>query len=186
MMKSLNIKTKYLISIALIMGILFVGFIYFKPKPEIPRQPIPTATIKNLPAQPNPASGDKNVQSATGSTKGTAKDLHGQPSNNASTDPSNWAQSKSGNLTLKQPLSGGLISDGANVTGSANVGKVQYRLIDDQSGVISQSSINVVDGNFAATISYQHKGSTGRLDVFSTNPDGTEINEVQIPVKFGS
>lgn len=73
---------------------------------------------------------------------------------------------------------------GGDVYGVATVDKVQYRLIDNTAGVISQGFINVVNGNFSAAITFKPYASTGRLDVYSLDANGREVNEVQVPVNF--
>jgi hypothetical protein len=61
---------------------------------------------------------------------------------------------------------------------------VNYRLIDDQVGVISQGTIKVVAGNFSAAVNFKPYAKTGRLDVFTTDDNGKESNEVQVQVAF--
>jgi hypothetical protein len=61
---------------------------------------------------------------------------------------------------------------------------VQYTLIDNNVGVISQGTIPVVNGNFSATIDFSPTATAGRLDVFTTDANGKEINEVQLQVNF--
>ncbi len=126
---------------------------------------------------------DKATSTSNGVNKGTATDTNGQAT---STDPSKWVVSASGNITVKQPVANDSIKDGSVLSGSAKVGQVQYRLIDDKLGVISQGQLSVKNGNFSGQMHFQPAASTGRLDVFSYDSNGTEINEVQIAVRFGS
>jgi hypothetical protein len=126
-----------------------------------------------------------NKSSATkplSANQGTATDTKGQTQ--PSTQSSQWLVSESGNITVKQPLSGSTISPGESLIGSATVSRIQYRLIDDTVGVISQGFLSVVNGDFSGSMKFTSKGNTGRLDVFSTDVNGKEINEVQIPIKF--
>lgn len=128
-------------------------------------------------------SGDKTPSSSISINKGTAVDNKGAISS-VTTSSSSWAVSASGVITLKQPVSNDRIVSGVNLAGISTLNQVQYRLIDDGVGVISQGTISVVNGNFSANISFQAKSKTGRLDVFSSDSNGREINEVQVPVTF--
>jgi cytoskeletal protein RodZ len=107
-----------------------------------------------------------------------------QAATDVPTDPSKWSVSASGAITVKLPSSNGTIQSGATLTGTATVAQVQYRLTDNQVGVISAGPVNVVNGSFTAAMNFTSHGSSGRLDVFSTDASGKEYNEVQIPVSF--
>jgi hypothetical protein len=125
----------------------------------------------------------KNATVSNDANQGTAKDQNGQAA--ANTSPSQWATSASQVITVKQPVAQATFKPGDTLSGTASgVSQVQYRLIDDNVGVVAQGFLNVVNGNFAGVMQFSPHGSTGRLDVFSTNTSGAEINEVQVPVKF--
>jgi hypothetical protein len=129
------------------------------------------STVAKSPAQ---ASGDRNIGSST--------DTRGQSSSN--TSASQWVSSASGAITVKQPLADTKFSDGSVLGGSAKVGQVQYRLKDNNVGVISRGTLNVTDGNFSGIIHFSSQGTGGQLDVFSTDSQGVEYDEVQINVRF--
>lgn len=167
-----------------VLAVVVAGGVYYSRTGLIDKQPFPKPTIKQLPAQPKPNSSQKQPTTSASANQGTAKDNNGQ-SPTAITTPSNqWVQSQSGAITLQQPVSGAALASGFVLNGTASIKTCQYRLLDDKVGVISQGMISVVDGKFSATVSFKPYGSTGRLDVFSTDSGGREINEVQIPVKF--
>lgn len=146
---------------------------------------IPANTIHQLPAQPMPNNGNKTPSVSTNNdNNGSAVDTHGQ---SVPTTASNkWTVSQSGLITVKQPTGGSSLKSGEAIIGSAGggIGQVEYRLLDNQIGVISQGYISVVNGSFSATINFQSHSSSGRLDVFNTDSGGREINEVQVPVSF--
>ncbi len=50
--------------------------------------------------------------------------------------------------------------------------------------VISTNSINVINGKFSAVVNFKPVSQSGRLDVYSTDPNGKEINLIEIPVNF--
>ncbi len=168
-----------LVGIIVIAGVIYA---YTKPKPKI--SPTPTSTITSLPSQPASNNGEKKNQSSTSANKGNATDNQGQVSTPITTSPSQWLSSASGVIIVKQPISGGTIKSGAELAGTAKAAKVQYRLIDNQAGVISEGFINVVGGNFSANVNFTSHGSSGRLDVFTSDDNGVESNEVQVPVNF--
>jgi hypothetical protein len=124
--------------------------------------------------QKTPTAGDRTIGGAT-DTNGSAS---------ASSNASQWTVSKSGNITLKQPLPNTKLQPGDLISGSAKVDRVNFRLIDDRIGVISQGALSVVNGNFSGTLNFTSHASTGRLDVFSTDSQGVELNEVQISVSY--
>jgi hypothetical protein len=144
----------------------------------------PSAPIAKLPVQKAANNGNKVSSSTPTLDKGTATDKNGQAASGVPTDPGKWSVSDSGVITVKLPGSNSTIQPGATLTGAASVGQVQYRLTDDRVGVISEGPVSVVNGNFTASINFTTHSSSGRLDVFSTEANGREINEVQIPVRF--
>ncbi len=93
--------------------------------------------------------------------------------------------SESGIITVKQPAKSEKLGSGSSISGTAkDLTQVQYRLIDDEVGVIARGSLSVVKGAFSGTLQFKSYATTGRLDVFSTNLSGDEINTVEIPVGF--
>jgi len=138
---------------------------------------VPKSNVSNTapPAAKSPAAGSSTLISGGTDTNGAA---------NASTDPSQWVVSDSGNITVKQPVANAKLQSGAVLSGSAKVSTVNFRLIDSNVGVISEGTLNVVNGNFSGTLNFTPQSSSGRLDVFSTDSQGVELNEVQISVSF--
>jgi hypothetical protein len=145
--------------------------------PKVTKKKVAQSTINN---------GTKSVSGGSTVAQGTATDKNGAvPSSGVSTDASQWSTSSSRLITVKSPLRNSTFKSGDTVTGSTSVAsQVQYRLIDSQTGVISQGAINVVDGNFTASLSFTPHSGSGSLDIFSVNSDDTENNEVQIPLNF--
>jgi hypothetical protein len=144
----------------------------------------PSQPITKLPAKAPANNGTKTQASSPTLNQGVPTDQNGQVPTDVPTDPSKWSTSASGVITVKLPGSGSTIQSGATLTGAATVGQVQYRLTDNQVGVISEGPVNVVGGNFTASMNFTTHGSSGRLDVFTTDVTGKESNEVQIPVNF--
>jgi len=138
---------------------------------------------KQQPTVTKSGQSDKSISTNNSANKGTATDTGGQI---IKTDSSQWITAASGDITVKQPAANGVIHDGSVLGGSAKVSMVQYRLIDNKLGVISEGQLNVSGGNFSGIMHFQPSASTGKLDVFSYDSDGTEINEMQIAVQFGS
>lgn len=180
---SLLLKPASLIAIAALLAIA-VAAAFWAHRHTTPKvSPAPTPTIHQLPSQKSTPGAAGQMAAPSGKDEGTSVDKQGAPTS-ISTPSSQWTQSQSGVITVKTPVANATLQNGDTVAGSATIDKVQYRLIDADAGVISQGFINVVNGNFTASISFKHYASSGRLDVFSTDGSGKEINEVQIPVKF--
>jgi hypothetical protein len=143
--------------------------------------PTPKA-ITNLPAQ---SPGSKTTTTGNSVPQGSATDENGKvPTSGVSSNPSDWSTSPSGVIVLKSPESGSTFASGDTITGTSSVDPVQYRLIDNQVGVIDQGQLNVVNGVFTATIDFQSTAPNGQLDIYSTDSSGKELNEIQIPVNF--
>ena len=138
---------------------------------------VPKSDVSNSspPAVKTPTPNSGTIISGGTDTNGTVS---------SSTDPSKWIVSDSGNITVKQPLANAQLQSGAALSGSAKVSMINFRLIDSSVGVISEGTLNVVNGNFSGTLSFTPHSSSGRLDVFSTDSQGVELNEVQISVSF--
>ncbi|GEM_PF-2380588 len=100
------------------------------------------------------------------------------------TDTSSSISSSSGNITVNQPAKNTLLDNDATISGSSKVGTISYRLIDDKIGVIGTGTLKVVSGKFSGTFSFSSNGSEGRVDVFRTLADDTEVDVVEIPVRF--
>lgn len=171
----------YGLLLLLMAGIVWLAWHHYRPKPKV--SPVPTPTITSLPTTSS-GSPEKNVSTPGGNNSGNATDNNGQANSPVTTSPSQWTQSQSGVIVVKQPGANSKISSGALLFGTAKASKVQYRLIDNQTGVISQGFINVVNNNFSANLNFTSHGSSGRLDVFTADDNGVESNEVQIGVSF--
>jgi len=137
----------------------------------------PTATA------PVNSKGDKVPTTPNSANQGTPTDKNGSSTNNLPSSDQ-WLTSASGVITVKLPTSNTTFKSGDTMTGSAKVDQVQYILIDNQAGVVSQGPVKVVNGTFTAAINFKAYGDSGRLDVFTTEPNGKEINLVQVPLKF--
>lgn len=169
------------VAIAALIGVILVVE-HNKNSPSVTTTPKPTIT--QLPEHKASNNGEKKSTGTSSQVnQGTATDNYG--AGQVSTPSSQWTVSESGAITVKQPAAGATIKSGFLLAGSATVDKIQYRLIDNQVGVISQGFISVVNGNFSASVNYPSYGKSGRLDVFSTSANGVEINEVQIQVNLG-
>jgi hypothetical protein len=103
----------------------------------------------------------------------------------ATTNQNQWVVSQSGNITLKQPIADSTLQNGATITGSAtNISQVSFRLIDNKVGVIDQGTLNVTNGNFSGILYFKPQATSGQLDVFSTDSNAVEINEIQESINF--
>ena len=151
--------------------------LYLRNHNNVTKQPAPTSTIKQLPQQTN-NSGSKSLTTSNLSNQGNSIDHYGNSPSPITTQQNQWVQSQSGYLTVKTPTLNSTISSGFILNGTDSTAtNVNYRLIDNSTGVIAQGVISVVNGNFSATINFKSSGSSGRLDVFNTDSNGKEIND---------
>lgn len=130
----------------------------------------------------NPAPKKSPTSSNTQRTISGSTDTNGQAT--ANTNSSQWITSASGNITVEQPIANATIQSGTTLSGTAKVSTVNYRLVDDSVGVISEGTLNVVNGKFSGNLNFTPHSSGGRLDVYSTAPNGAELNEIEIAVNF--
>lgn len=128
----------------------------------------------------NPRDAGNSEQENEGS--GTLEDRQGQSSQQ--TNQSTWSSSASGEIVVKNPGKNSLINSGAEVSGTSNLATVNFRLIDDVSGVIAEGNMNVVNGKFAGVLSFATSANTGRLDIYGVKVDGREFSNVEISVRF--
>lgn len=146
-------------------------------KPVVPpKKSSSSSSTASQPAPPKSPTGNNLVQS------GGAIDNKGSCTPTARS--SQWVTSQSRLITVKSPVANTTLKDGDQVIGSAGVNLVDYRLIDNTVGVLAQGTLSVVNGNFCGTLHFQPKGTGGRLDIYSTNTQGVEYNEIQINVSF--
>jgi hypothetical protein len=173
-------KILYIIIILIIIAAIAVVVKdhFFKEKPKVASNP---AIIKSLPAQSNP-NRSKGPSSDNGVTQGSS--TSSTSTTNIPSSTSQWTVSQSGNITLQEPLNNATISSGAPISGTSNTSSVDYTLIDNQAGVISQGTIPVVNGNFSGNMNFTSYSSSGRLDIYSTEANGKEDNLIEIQVEF--
>ena len=101
------------------------------------------------------------------------------------TNSSSWNKSSDGSsIVVMSPASNSLFTSGTTVFGTATGSSVHYELEDDVSGVILQGQASVVNGKFSVTLSFSTAGFSGRINIFHQASDGTESDNVAIPVKF--
>lgn len=141
---------------------------------------------------PAPNTSTSSGSSATSKPRGSTEDIaqggavDNKGSGVAKTPATEWASSESGLITLRSPLSGSLVKTGDTISGTAKVSTVQYRLVDDEAGVLAQGPLSVVDGKFSGRLSFGHQANSGKLDIFSYDSNGAETNSISIKIKLGS
>lgn len=95
-----------------------------------------------------------------------------------------WTVSADQKITAYTPSKNAIIKKGDSISGASTLPKINFRLIDDASGVIAQGTLTVEKGKFSGTFDFTTTGSNGRLDLFTANADGVESSVVEIPVRF--
>ena len=184
-MSKTNLKRRKILSVVaslLVVGLIIcLGFVLYNR--QQPRVTTASPVIHQLPSQQN-SSGTKTPTTSNGINQGTSTNSSNPSTTPIVTNQNQWTTSASGLITIKQPLNNADVKPGFTLAGSSTVNNVQYTLIDNDVGVISQGALNVVNGDFSATINFQSHASSGRLDVYSTESNGREINEVEITVNF--
>jgi hypothetical protein len=179
-----NLNFKYLALAALvIVAIAFFLFQYRSHSDNLYSPQVNNAGESDYQSRTSPDV-DKSSQTSNSASQGGAIDNQG--AGTAQTPSSQWTSSESGAITLYSPTASSTLRSGGIISGTAKVGTVQYRLVDDQVGVLAQGSLSVVNGKFSGTLQFTPHSSSGKLSVFSFNGSGAEINRVEINLKLGS
>ena len=171
-----------IILIILVLGFTQLPIIKSWLSNQQPRKTIIPSVIHSLPSQPS--NNSHGPISSNGINQGSPTNINNSSSSTISTTKNQWTISQSGVITLKEPIDNELISSGTTLAGSAATNSIGYTLIDNQVGVISQGTIPVVNGDFSAKINFKSYSTSGRLDVYSTTPNGKEQNLIEITVNF--
>lgn len=142
---------------------------------NIPQSTSPSSTT-------TPQTQPKNPKNNTQNAPGGSVDTGGKTA--ATTNSSQWVTSKSGVITVEQPVANATLQNGDYLIGTAKVGTISFRLSDTSVGQIAAGNMQVVNGKFSGKLGFTAHSSAGELDVFSTNSKGVELNEIQIAVRF--
>jgi hypothetical protein len=141
-------------------------------------------TTSNSPtAQPDYSGGnERNPNNGGSSSQGGAIDTGGKDVPQTGIGVS----SKSGLVTLVEPDKDSQIKNGQVVGGTVvgDIAKVEYRLIDNEVGVLAQGTLNVVNKSFSGKLQFTSRSSAGRLDIYTYDASGSEVNNIELPVTF--
>lgn len=116
---------------------------------------------------------------------GTASVADNQGVSDAASSGGDFVVSSTGEIKSYSPKANSLVKTGFTVSGESSLKKVSFRLIDSVSGVIANGELEVVNGKFSGTISYNTSAPEGRIDLFGTKSDLSEYSNVEIPIRFG-
>lgn len=149
-----------------------------KPKPAQTTSTSKTAQSDYSGGKKRPTDGQ-----STGNSQGGAVDNKGDTTTPTDTTPA--ITSTTGAITVLGVPANSIIKNGDVLRGTVKgVTQVQFRVIDESVGVLAQGALSVVNGSFSGTLKFTPKAATGRLDVFSFDAAGAEINNIEIPVRF--
>ena len=174
-------KRKIIIALAvlLIVALALLGYFWWKHQST---NNIAETTSKEPSAQSTFTGGGKRKVVQSDKNEGVITDTGG---NISSLPPSSdWSSSANGVITVYSPAKNSLLSSGQLLLGESAANRVSFRLIDSVSGVIAQGSVGIVNGKFSGSFSFNTTADNGRLDIFTTNIDGMESNNIEIPVRF--
>jgi len=150
----------------------------------------PTSTVKTTSTAPSAqedfSAGDDRGEpgNTLSEDKGSATVVDNNGQTNKQTSPDKWLSSMSGDVTVYSPSSGQLTRSGDQISGKTTLSSVNFRIIDNVSGVIATGKLKVVKGKFSGTIDFQSNAKKGRIDVFGTLASGKEFSNIEIPVNF--
>lgn len=179
-------KSLHLALAGLLLLILAVGFGLWYRADHSSRKIVTVGTPASQPSKATP--GQTSIAEKTPSTSnGTANNGGGTDTHGTAvptTSSNQWTTSASGIITVKSPAPNSKLQDGDVLAGSAKTDQVHYRLSDNKVGMLAQGTLEVSNGNFSGTLHFTPHGTGGRIDIFTTDDQGVEYNEVQINVSF--
>lgn len=180
-------KKIYLIKIVIIFLLaVFALIIFLRDVPETGVREEPKTTSQIDSAQKDYSSGSSREPVPTQNDKGSAEVSDNKGEISSTIDSELWTYSDTNEITLYTPGNNQLLKSGDVVEGESSLDSVNFRLIDNVSGVISMGQISVVDGKFSGTINFNTKATEGRLDIYATSVDGSEYSSLEIPINFSS
>jgi hypothetical protein len=133
-------------------------------------------------AQSNFTGGSERNTNTTNAPEGIVNDQKG----NIETIPqeAEWSRSSDDNLIVYSPARDSLLKNGQVLAGTSKAERIYFRLIDNINGTIAQGSVAVVNGRYSGSFTFTTDATSGQVDVFNQAYDGTESNNVSIPVRF--
>lgn len=179
-------RNKKKIYIAIIIAVLLIGagaayavYQSRKPKPAETTSTSKTAQSDYDDGKERPTNG-QNI----GTNQGGAVDNKGD--DNTSTPGEAKTVSSTGMITVLGLSANSLLKNGDTLRGTTDktVGTVQFRVLDESTGVVAQGALTVVDGAFSGTLHFNARSATGRIDIFNFDASGSEANNIEIPVRF--
>lgn len=179
-----NKKKIYIVVIVAILligaGVAYVLHQSRKPKPAETTSTSKTAQSDYDQGKERPTDG-QNI----GTNQGGAVDNKGS-NDNTSTPGEPKTVSSTGMITVLGLSTNSLLKNGDALRGTTDktIGTVQFRVLDEATGVVAQGELSVVDGTFSGTLHFNAKSATGRIDVFNFDAGGREANNIEIPVRF--
>lgn len=188
--KFLFINKKIILILVLIVVIVFILTIYFASKKGYlfrfteNKNEQQTTTTSDLPsAQPEFTSDDEREPGNSNSENKGSSDItdnYGQITvkNN---DP---LSSETGEIVVYSPIKNSVIKKGEEISGTSSLEYVEYRVIDDISGLIANGRLKVVSGKFSGTIDFETSAINGRLDLYGVKADTSEFSNVEVPIRF--
>lgn len=184
--KKIGALNRYTILLVLTGSIAALIFLYLSNRAPQNNTPTSSATTTSseLTAQDNFSEGNERQPSSTSQDKGNAVISDAQGLINQIPEQSQWITSSTGEITLYTPFKKQNIGTGDWISGESTLPAVNYRIIDDLSGVISSGTLSVVDGKFAGTINVKTSAASGRIDVYGQKADLTEFSNIEIEVSF--
>lgn len=124
------------------------------------------------------------TQSASSGSQGGAIDTGGTTTV-TDTPQNGWTAADSGNIVVHSPAANSVLSNGNTIYGTALTDVVNYRLVDNDSGVVAQGQLSVVNGTFSGILRFRPLSTQGTITFFSFNQStGAEENRVKINVRF--
>ena len=182
-MKPAPRNIKKIIIMLIIVALVIAGSIFWYSQAHKAKRA--ETTSKSETAQSDYSDGrDRPTNIPTGGAQGGAKDNNGKPPSGTN-EPVPTKTSPNGVITVNGITDNALIKSGDSLYGMTTApGPINFRIIDQQSGVIAQGQLNVVNGSFSGKLEFTARSNSGRLDLYTTDAMGSEANNMEIPVRF--
>lgn len=180
--KKSKVSAKTAVLIVVVVMALAAGAAYYFYKKNQDKPAETTSTSETAQRGYQDGNERESAQSG-GSSQGGVTDNNGDTQ--APPADTTGTTSQSGAITVWQPVGQSLIGSGETIRGKATVPVVQFRVIDDEVGVIAQGELKVVDGVWSGIMRFNAVSGKGSIQVYSLNDQSVEENNISIPVTFG-
>jgi cytoskeletal protein RodZ len=173
------------VGVLLVSAIILGAYIYSKNRTPIVANENSTQTTSTQATAQNDFSEGGNREAKTGEDKSQSSiNVEDTLGNDAGVAHSDSITSKTGEITVYSPREGDSVTNELTLSGESSLKFVNYRLINNESGLVASGRLDVVNGKFSAKLKITPEAQQGRLDIFGSRNDLSEFSNISIGLYF--